>query len=123
MSIEATVEQGARTGVFSEVVREVEARGGLTGPDIAYAADVSNPTVSRWRNGQASPHPKHERVLSDLRYVVDRLNEYYEPAEVRVWLNAPHPQLEGARAMDVIRAGRVMEVLAIIRRLDDAAYL
>jgi hypothetical protein len=112
-----------RGSAFSELVREVETRGGLTDPDIAYVADVSNPTVSRWRNSQASPHPKHERVLSDLRYIVDRLNEYYEPAEVRIWLNSPHPQLGGERAIDVIRAGRMMDILAIIRRLDDGAYL
>lgn len=112
-----------RQTTFSAVVREIEERGGLNGPDIAQLADVSNPTVSRWRNSQARPRPEHERLLSDLRYVVDRLNEYYQPEEIRLWLNSPHPQLDGERAINVIQAGRVLEVFKILNRLDDAAFL
>jgi uncharacterized protein (DUF2384 family) len=61
--------------------------------------------------------------MSDLAYVVMRLSEYYDHEEVRAWLYARHPQLEGARAIDLIHGDRSEEVLAIIDRLDADAYL
>ena len=61
--------------------------------------------------------------MSDLSYVVMRLGEYYEHEEVRAWLYARHPQLEGARAVDAIRDQRTEEVIAILDRLDADAYV
>ena len=36
---------------------------------------------------------------------------------------APHPQLDGKRAVELINAGRSEEVIAILDRLDADAYL
>ena len=52
-----------------------------------------------------------------------RLGEYYRQEQVRAWLYAPHPQLEGKRAIDLIRSERTEEVIAILDRLDADAYL
>jgi uncharacterized protein (DUF2384 family) len=62
-------------------------------------------------------------VIADLRYVVERLSDYYSPDEARLWLHAPHPLLDRERAVDLIHAGRTEEVLAAIDRLEDGAYL
>jgi len=62
-------------------------------------------------------------VLSDLYYSVGRLQEFYSPDEIRTWLYARHPQLNGERAIDVIHHGRTIEVLAILDRLDHDVYL
>jgi hypothetical protein len=62
-------------------------------------------------------------LLSDLYYVVGRLQEYYASDEIRLWLYARHPQLNGERAIDLINRGRTIEVLAILDRLDSAVYL
>ena len=97
--------------------------GGLKGTDIANFTDVSKATVSRWTNGQKSPHPRTQLILSDLHYVVMRLSEYYSAEEIRAWLYARHPQLEGARAIDRIHEDRSEEVLNILERLDADAYL
>ncbi len=101
----------------------LQSEGGLKGTDIANIADVSKATVSRWANGLKSPHPKTQLILSDLHYVVMRLSEYYDADEVRVWLYARHPQLDGARAIDLIHEGRSEEILSILDRLDADAYL
>jgi uncharacterized protein (DUF2384 family) len=53
---------------------------------------------------------------------VDRLAEFYEPDEARLWLHAAHPMLHGERAIDLINAGRTEEVLALIESLDSGAY-
>ena len=105
---------------FLQRLQEV---GGLKGTDIANIAGVSRATVSRWVNGRKSPHPNTQLKMSDLSYVVMRLGEYYTQEEVRAWLYSRHPQLEGQRAIDLVFDGRTEEVIAILDRLDDDAYL
>ena len=61
--------------------------------------------------------------MSDLSYVVMRLSEHYSHEEVRAWLYARHPQLEGQRAIDLIHDERTEEVIAILDRLDADAYI
>ena len=106
-----------------EFIERLQSRGGLKGIDIANFAGVSKATFSRWANGLKSPHPRTQLIMSDLAYVVLRLSEYYNQEEVRAWLYARHPQLDGARAIDLIHDDRSEEVLAIIDRLDADAYL
>ena len=94
----------------------------LKGTDVANIAAVSPATVSRWTAGTSFPHPKTQLLISDLRYVVDRLAELYDPEETRVWLYSKHRLLNGERAIDLIHAGRADEVLTIIESLDEASY-
>ena len=58
----------------------------------------------------------------ELRYVVDRLAEFYTPDETRLWLHAIHPMLNNERAIDLINSGRTEQVLAVIEALDAGAY-
>ena len=107
----------------SHYIGELAEVGGLKGTDIANITDVSKATVSRWKAGDIKPQPKNELILSDLYYIVGRLNEYYTPDEVRAWLYARHPQLGGERVMDLIHNDRSLEVLAVIDRLDNDVYV
>ena len=97
--------------------------GGLSGADIANIVDVSTATVSRWVTEKATPQPKAQVVLADLHYVVNRLKDYYSANEIRTWLYARHPQLDGKRAIDLINAGKTEDVLVVIDRLESGAYL
>ncbi len=110
-------------GAVARYIDELRKEGGLKGTDIANIADVSTATVSRWSNGKASPHPRTQLVLSDLHYIVERLREYYKSAEIRMWLYARHPQLDGERPIDLVNEGRSEEVLSVLERLDSGAYL
>ena len=110
------------SGAVARLVEDLRERGGLKGSDLANITAVSPATVSRWASGKASPHPKTQLVISDLRFVVDRLAEFYAPAETRIWLYAKHPLLDGARAIDLIYAGAADKVLAVIESLADGAY-
>lgn len=96
--------------------------GGLQGKDIANIVSVSPATVSRWSSGKATPDLKTQTVFAELRYVVDRLAEFYTSDETRLWLHTPHPMLNGERAIDLINAGRTEEVLAVIESLESGAY-
>lgn len=110
-------------GVVPRYLDELHAIGGLKGVDIANAAQVSKATVTRWKQGAIKPHPRTQFILSDLHYVVGRLQEYYGPEEIRTWLYARHPQLDGERAIDLICRNRSEEVLAVLERLDAESYL
>ena len=106
-----------------QFIARLQEDGGLKGTDIANFTGVSKATVSRWSSGRKSPHPKTQLIMSDLSYVVMRLSEDYSHEEVRAWLYARHPQLEGRRAIDLIHDERTEDVIAILDRLDADAYL
>lgn len=53
---------------------------------MANIASVSPATVSRWTSGVSFPHPKTELLISDPRYVVDRLAELYDKQATHVLL-------------------------------------
>jgi transcriptional regulator with XRE-family HTH domain len=107
----------------ARILDDLRSRGGLRGADIANIVDVSPPTVSRWSTGKGSPPLHTQSMIADLRYVVERLSDFYSPDETRLWLHAAHPLLDRERAVDLIHAGRTEEVLAVIDRLEDGAYL
>jgi transcriptional regulator with XRE-family HTH domain len=108
---------------IARYLENLQSDGGLKFTDIANITDVSKATVSRWKSGAVRPHPRTELILSDLHYVISRLQEYYTADEIRTWLYARHPQLEGRRAIDLIHEGESIEVLKILERLDSGAYL
>ena len=106
----------------SRILNHLKDDGGLQGKDIANIVAVSPATVSRWSSGRATPDLKTQTVIAELRYVVDRLADFYTPEETRLWLHASHPMLDGARPIDLINAGRTAEVLAVIEALESGAY-
>jgi hypothetical protein len=109
-------------GAVAKLIDDLRDRGGLKGTDVANIAEVSPATVSRWSAGKALPHPKTQLVISDLRYVVDRLAEFYTPHETRLWLYSKHRLLDGARAIDLINRGEADKVLSVIESLDAGTY-
>lgn len=106
----------------AKIIDDLRDRGGLKGIDVANIAEVSPATVSRWSAGKALPHPKTQLIISDLRYVVDRLSEFYSPEETRIWLYSRHRLLDGERAIDLINQGSADKVLAVIESLDEGTY-
>lgn len=110
-------------GAVSRYLDELQTEGGLKGTDIANITEVSKATVSRWKSGTIKPHPRNELILSDLYYVAGRLREYYSADEIRSWLYARHPQLDGERAIDLINQGRTIEVLKVLDRLDNEVFV
>lgn len=110
------------TTAVGRILEDLRERGALKGTDVANMTAVSPATVSRWTTGKAFPQPKTQLLISDLRYVVDRLAEYYSPEETRIWLYAKHPLLNGERAIDLIHEGRTTDVLAAIEGLEESTY-
>jgi DNA-binding XRE family transcriptional regulator len=107
----------------ARILDDLRDRGGLQNKDIANIVDVSTATVTRWSQGKATPELRTQTVISDLRYVVERLRDFYAPDETRLWLHSRHPLLNGERAIDLIHSNRTEEVLATIERMDGSGYL
>lgn len=112
-----------RETAVSRLVSELKSFGGLKGIDLANILGVSPPTVTRWSKGEADPTIEKQTAMAQLRWVAARLADFYEPDEVRLWLQSPHPQLENQRPYDLIVEGRTPEVLEVIERLDSGVYL
>ena len=106
----------------TRILDALKDRAALQGKDIANIVAVSPATVSRWSKGKGTPELKTQTVMAELRYVVDRLRDFYSADETRLWLHARHPMLGGARAIDLINSGRTEEVLGVIESLDAGAY-
>ena len=114
---------GSPSSAVTRLLEHLRRDGGLQGKDIANIVAVSPATVSRWSNGSATPDLHTQTVIAGLRYVVDRLADFYTPDETRLWLHTQHPMLDNARAIDLIHAGRTEDVLAVIEALDTGAYI
>ena len=115
-------EHSTVSAAVAKILDDLKAHGGLKGMDVANISGVSPATVSRWSSGLTFPHPKTQLLISDLRYVVDRLAELYTPQETRLWLYSKHRLLDGARAIDLIHDGHADQVLAAIESLEQGAY-
>jgi transcriptional regulator with XRE-family HTH domain len=111
------------SSAVTRVLEQLKVSGHLQGRDIANIASVSPATVSRWQSGKASPTLATQTRLAELRFVVDRLNDFYTPDEARIWLHAAHPLLQGKRAIDLIINGQTEQVLAAIEAIDTSAFV
>ena len=107
----------------ARILEDLRNRGGLQNRDVANIVAVSPATVSRWSQGKATPERRIQMIFSDLRYVVERLRDFYSPDETRLWLHSRHPLLDGERAIDLIYNDRTEEVLAVIERMDAAGFV
>lgn len=107
---------------FTKILVDIESRGGVKGVDIANLTEVSKATVSRWTSGKASPSVDKQLLLSDLRYVVFRLSEFYEYDEVRTWLYSRNDLLKGRSAMELIHDGQTEKVLSAIEQIETLSY-
>ena len=112
-----------KESAVARLVGDLKRYGGLNGRDIANIVDVSPPTVSRWSNGVGVPSIQKQAVIAELRWVAERLSDFYTPEETRLWLHSAHPLMNGERAIDLINVGRTREVLEVIEQLDSGAYL
>ena len=91
--------------------------------DIANVLGARPETVSRWNQGKAFPQPDLQRLLLELEFVVDQLSDFYDPQEARLWLFSRQKLLNGQMPADLIRGGKVDDVIAVIDQLRDGVYI
>ena len=111
---------------MSAVARKLDSirvKGAMKHVEVANLLGTRPETVSRWNQGRAYPHPSTEKTLLELEYIVDQLSDFYEPYEARQWIFAPQRNLGGQSPAELIRLGKIEEVMNFVNQLRDAVYL
>jgi transcriptional regulator with XRE-family HTH domain len=108
------------TDAIARRLELLRTKGGIKDIEIANLLGTRPETVSRWNHGRAYPRVKTEKMLRDLEYIIDRLADFYEPNEARQWIFAPQKLLGGISPAELIRSGRIDEVMRLVGQLRDA---
>jgi hypothetical protein len=101
----------------------MRAKGAIKDIEVANLLGTRPETVSRWNQGRAYPPANTEKTLLELEYIIDQLADFYEPNEARQWMFAPQKLLGGISPAELIRSGRIGEVMRLVGQLRDAVYL
>jgi len=81
--------------------------------DLARSLGVHRSAVVRWKRGEA-PAPQNWEQLIGLDAVVSLLEGFLELASIPKWLRGLNAHLGERRPIDVIRQGRLSEVVRAI---------
>ncbi|MEX0674108.1 MAG: hypothetical protein WD981_01465 [Gaiellaceae bacterium] len=82
--------------------------------ELARLLGVNRSQVTRWLQG-AGIDPLNAEKIDVLELVVANLLRLYEPEVIRPWLFGFNPHLGNRRPIDLVRKGRVEELLSAIR--------
>jgi transcriptional regulator with XRE-family HTH domain len=104
-------------------IENIKARSDLSSSSIAAILGITPRTVSSWEEGRNEPQGEQLERLLGIDYLTEQLTEFYEPAGIRTWLLTPQAQLNGERPANLLAQGRQTQVLAVIARLSDSAYV
>ncbi|MFQ5704710.1 MAG: antitoxin Xre/MbcA/ParS toxin-binding domain-containing protein [Gemmatimonadales bacterium] len=88
---------------------------------LAEALRVDRSRVARWKRGE-SPSSYHAEQLLRLDAVVSLLAGFLEPSVVADWLHGTNAHLDHRRPLDVLREGRLSEVIAAIEAERSGAF-
>jgi uncharacterized protein (DUF2384 family) len=103
-------------------LESLRAKGAIKNIELANLLAARPETVSRWNHGRAYPRIRTEKALRDLEYIIGRLADLYEPNEARQWIFAPQKLLGGRSPADMIRSGRIDDVMRLAGQLRGAVH-
>ena len=100
----------------------LEARKGFpSDAALADAMGVHRSQVTRWAQGR-SAHAENAWLLRDLAAAVSRLADFYQSGTINRWLFGANPDLDGERPMELLRQGRLPEVLMAVQAQTSGAF-
>lgn len=108
---------------LSRRLDSIREKGAMKHVDIANLLGTRPETVSRWNQGRAYPHGRTEKALLELEYIIDELHDFYDPNEARQWIYSRQKLLGGRSPAELIREGKIEEVLQLVKQLRDGVYL
>ena len=111
------------TTAVARKLESLRTKGAMRNIEVANLLGTRPETVSRWNQGRAYPHANTEKTLLELEYIVDQLADFYSPTEARQWIFAPQKLLDGVSPAELIRNGRIDEVMRLVSKLREAVYL
>lgn len=97
-------------------------KGGMRHVDVANLLGTRPETVSRWNQGKAYPHAGTEKELLELEYIVDQLSDFYEPSEARQFIFSRQRLLGGISPAELIKNGKIDDVISLVGQMRDGVY-
>jgi hypothetical protein len=89
--------------------------------DLARSLGVHRSAVVRWKRGEA-PAARNWEQLVGLDTVVSLLEGFLEDTSIAKWLRGMNAHLADRRPIDLIRQGRLSEVIAAIEAEKAGAF-
>jgi hypothetical protein len=100
----------------------LEARKGFpSDAALADAMGVHRSQVTRWAQGR-SAHAENAWLLRDLAAAVSRLADFYQTGTINRWLFGANPDLDGEQPIQLLRQGRLPEVLMAVQAQTSGAF-
>jgi len=81
--------------------------------ELARSLDVHRSAVVRWKSGEPPARANWEQLVG-LDAVVSLLAGFLDPRSIPKWLHGINAHLGDRRPVDVIRLGRLSEVIAAL---------
>ena len=115
--------EGSEAHASGRVVDRLENIIRVFGSDAGAAAalDVSRAQPRRWREGQI-PDPENRDRIVGLDAVLALLAGYLEESTIPKWLDGVNAHLGNRRPINVLREGRLSEVIAAIEAEKSGAF-
>ncbi len=111
------------TSAVARKLESIRIKADLKHVEVANLLGTRPETVSRWNQGRAYPQPSKEKTLLELEYIVDQLSDFYDPSEARHWIFSPQKHLEGRSPAELIRDGKIDDVMHLVNQLRDGVYM
>ena len=89
---------------------------------VARLIGVDRSRVTRWLTTDQQPDPGNRRTIDALEFVLSRLRSRYHAGTAFKWLEGVNPNLAGARPIDLLRHGRVSEVIAALEADETGSF-
>lgn len=90
--------------------------------NLAKLLGVDRSSVTRWLKREDFPDPENEEKIIALRYVISRLTRIFKEEVAASWLQGINALLGNQRPIDLLRNGRVTEVMAAIEQTETGSY-
>lgn len=90
--------------------------------ELARWVGVSRSQATRWSDGQTEPSPEAARAVTDLEFIVARARLVWDESVIPDWLQGRNAFLDGATPLEMIRRGRISEVLDAITGDETGVY-
>lgn len=91
--------------------------------EMAQKLGLDRTRLIAWKKGAAVPRQEHVRFLADVATTVDALRRILHPAVVTSWLTAPKFDLGDRTPIEMLREGRLPEVLQSVNATEHGAYV
>ncbi|MBI4472705.1 MAG: DUF2384 domain-containing protein [Acidobacteria bacterium] len=88
---------------------------------LARLLGVDRSRISRWLKSEI-PDAENRTRVEALEFALSRLTAFLAPDTARKWLMGSNAHLGDRRPIDLLRLGRVAEVIAAIEQFETGSY-